>query len=357
MVINNLEVWEVRMPLADSYEIAYESIFETSNIFLRIQTSDKHIGWGCAAPDLEVTGESPAGVLAAFQKKVEPYLHGQNPFQIARHNKELRELAPDSPSLWAMVDMALYDLLAKKADLPLYQLLGGYRHSIPTSITIGILSVEATVEKARKYLKQGFQILKVKGGLDVDLDVERMFKIREMSGRNVRLRFDANQGYSIDETIRFVKETRKCNIEILEQPTPRYEFESMGRVSEKSHLPVMADESLLTLKDAFKIARNDWADMINIKLMKVGGITAAMHINSVAKAAGMEAMVGCMDESALGIAAGLHFALSRPNVEFADLDGHLELLGDPADGCLILKNGVLFPSEKPGLGIENMILG
>jgi L-alanine-DL-glutamate epimerase-like enolase superfamily enzyme len=352
--IIKLEAWEVKMPLTEPYTIAYETIHETSNIFLKIETDTGIQAFGCAAPDLEVTKETPEDVLLLFKNIVEPYLHQNNPFQIARIMEDLRKACPHNPSLMAMVDIALHDLLAKKAGLPLYQLLGGFRNSIPTSITIGILPVEETVEKAVQFVKQGFTILKIKGGLNVNLDVERFFKIREKLGNDIRLRFDGNQGYSIEETIQFVKETNSCNIEILEQPTPRYELEALGEVTVKSHLPVMADESLLSLRDVFKIARNDWADMINIKLMKVGGIATALHINSVAKAAGMEAMVGCMDESALGISAGLHFALARSNVEFADLDGHLDLLNDPAAGCVILKNGVLFPNESAGLGIINL---
>jgi len=352
MKIKQVSAWPVEMRLTEPYTIAYETISSTTNVFMRIETDKGIMGYGCAAPDLEVTGETPEAVLQSWKDVVEPLLLNSDPLRIARINEKLSERLQNFPSCRAMVDMALYDILGKAASLPLYVLLGGYRDHIRTSITIGILPLDETLRRAQKLVKQGFKALKIKGGKNLEEDIEKFIKVREVVGRSVELRFDANQGYNLDQAKQFVKATRTAKLELLEQPTPRDQLDMLGKVSDQVPIPVMADESLMTVRDVFRMARRDLVDMINIKLMKVGGIFQALHINSIAKAAGYEVMVGCMDESGLGIAAGLHFALGRPNVMYADLDGHLDLIGDPAGGAVILKDGVLYPSQEPGLGID-----
>lgn len=352
MKITKLECWALEMKLSEPYSIAYESFDRCTNLFLRCTTEDGRVGMGCAAPAEEVTGETPHTVEKDFHDIVEPLLHGQDPFRYAFLLEELKRMLPGSPSTRAMTDMALLDLVSRQAGVPLYKYLGGYRHSIPTSITIGILPMGETLEKAKQLVARGFTILKIKGGIDVNEDIEKVLRLRETMGSSIQIRFDANQGYTAEDAIRFVEETRTAKLEVLEQPTPVSNIEALGKVARQVHIPVMADESLMNLDDIYTLTRHNLTDMINIKLMKVGGIFESLHINSVAKAAGVEAMVGCMDESGLGIAAGLHFALSRPNIIYADLDGHLDLVGDPAAQAVILKDGILFPREEPGLGFQ-----
>lgn len=352
MKITRVEVWPVVMELTEPYTIAYQTVSRTTNIFFRIETSEGLTGTGCAAPDEVVTRETPEGTLAALRDVASPLLLGGDPLRRLTTLTRLREHLPDAPSARAAVDMALHDILGKKAGLPLWRLLGGFRRSILTSVTIGILDTRETVERARDFVGRGFRALKIKGGRDFEQDAERVLKVREAIGPRIELRFDANQGYTVEQALGFLRIGKTAGVVILEQPTPREEPDLMGRVAAGATIAVMADESLMSLRDAFLLAKRDLADMVNVKLMKVGGIDEALQVNAVAASAQLEVMVGCMDESGLSIAAGLHYALSRPNVAFADLDGHLDLIDDPARDAVILRNGRLFPRAAAGLGFD-----
>jgi len=352
MKITRIEAWPVLLRLSEPYTIAYETVDEVTNIYLRVETSKGFSGYGCAAPSEGVTGEKIDDLLRAIDAVIVPFLKGADPLRATRLMERLKPHLKGRPSLLAAVDMALFDILGKAAGLPLWKILGGFRDRMKTSVTIGIMPERETIEHGLYWKKKGFRCLKLKGGLHVDSDITRVCKVREAVGKEMELRFDANQGFTVEDAVKFVKQTRYARLELLEQPTPKGQPDLLGHVTREVPIPVMADEALMTLRDAFRIARRGLADMVNVKLMKVGGIGEAMQINAVARSAGLEVMVGCMDESALAIAAGLHFALARPNVVYADLDGHLGLLNDPAAGAVVLRKGTLFPTNRPGLGFD-----
>jgi L-alanine-DL-glutamate epimerase-like enolase superfamily enzyme len=350
MKITHVEVWTVDFKLRTSYSVAYGAFDRAGNVFVRIHTSGGKSGLGCAAPDPHVTGETPEEVELALKESAVPRLTGRDPLRMALRMEQLAKPLASFPSARAAVDMALFDILGRVADLPVYKLLGGYRHSIKTSITIGILPERETVDAAIEFHKQGFRALKLKGGLDAETDAARVVAVRQAVGPAMEIRFDANQGYTSDQAAAFVDRSRSARVSVIEQPTPAEQLELLGRVTRRLSIPVMADESLMTLRDAFRLAKRGLVDMVNVKLMKVGGIGEALLVNAVARAADVPVMVGCMDEAAISIAAGLHFALARPNVAYADLDGHLDLIDDPTSGAVLLRDGMLFPSGRPGLG-------
>jgi L-alanine-DL-glutamate epimerase-like enolase superfamily enzyme len=350
MRITTVDSWRLDLKLAEPYSIAYESYDTAPNIFLRVQTDTGLRGIGCAAPDAHVTDETPEMVVAALAGPVRDALLGADPLRRMQVLVPLREAIGELPAALAAVDMALLDLMGKAAGLPVWRLLGGFRDCMETSVTIGILPADETVRRARERVAQGFRALKLKGGRDVEDDIGRVVKVREAVGPKIELRFDANQGYTPEQAERFLVAVRAADLEILEQPTPGHLPDQLGPLTRNPATAVMADESLLDRADAFKLAGEGLVDLLNVKIMKVGGIDEATRISAVGSAVGVHTMVGCMDEAALGIAAGLHFALARPSVTYADLDGHLDLIDDPTDGSVILRDGTLYPSERPGFG-------
>ncbi len=350
MTIKSVTYTELKLALTQPYVIAYETVTSVHNFILKIETSTGLTAWGCGAPDVYVTNETIEQFKDNLEQIIIPFLIGKDPFTYQHILQTLSLKLGEHKASLAIVDIALMDLLARQAQLPLYKLLGGYRDSIPTSITIGILPLDEMLAEAANFFAIGFNIFKIKGGLNLEEDIEKIIKLRAKYGKEIDIRFDGNQGYTSDQAIRFVNETLQANVEILEQPTLFGRDDLMGIVTNAVDVPVMADESIKGLKDTYFLAKNDLINMVNIKIQKVGGINNAAHINSVSKAAKMPVMVGCLDECGMGISAGLHFALSRPNIKYADLDGHLDIVDDPFGNMLILKDGCLYPNDAIGLG-------
>jgi o-succinylbenzoate synthase len=342
----------VELQLKEPFAIANETIEVADNIFIRLETETGIVGWGCSTPDA-VTSETKETVLRNFEV-AERLVIGCDPTRINLVNFALDNALDGNPSLKAGVNMALYDVVGKMAGMPLFRLLGGYREKIETSVTIGLNPKDLMVEKAKQIVSEGFKSIKIKCGINVEKDIVNILAIREAVGSSIKLRLDANEGYSVEDALRIVKTLEKngVTIEMLEQPTKANYLYSLKDVARQCSVPIMADETALTLRDSVKLVKLEIADMINIKLMKIGGITNAVKANALAELADVPVMVGCMNESMAAMSAGVHFACAFRNVQYADLDSVLDFTDDVAKGGARYEDGYVIPSEKPGLGVE-----
>lgn len=254
------------------------------------------------------------------------------------------------------IDMAIYDLFGKKYNIPLYKFFGGARREIETDITISVNSPEEMAQDAVNYVKEGYSTLKTKVGIDAELDICRVKAIRDAIGYEVKIRLDANQGWAPKEAIRTIRkmEDMNLNIELVEQPVKAHDKEGLKYVTDNVETPIMADESLFSPYDCFELLKYRAVDILNVKLMKCGGLYNAQKINSMAESCGIQCMIGCMIESKVGIAAAAHLAGGKLNITKADLDAIALFEEDPILGGVELSGNKLIIDDKPGLGISGI---
>ncbi|MBN1318850.1 MAG: dipeptide epimerase [Anaerolineales bacterium] len=348
--IIKIELFRFDLPLKDPFRISLGTTFRTENILVKIYSSDGHSGVGEGSPTENLTGETQKTCFEAA-KFLGRLVLNKNPYAINERMSDINTLVHNTTAKSAF-DIALYDLLAKRAGLPLYALLGGENRMIVTDNTIGIDTPEVMAKKALEIKNQGFQAIKVKLGTSRAEDVSRIRLIREAIGDKIPLRLDANQGWDVVSAELVLQELSRFKIQYCEEPVAHWNNEGLRRVREKSPIPIMADESVFDHHDAFRLASKGACDYINIKLAKSGGIHTALKINSVAESAGIKCMVGCMYETRLALSAAAHFASALPNVVFADLDSALMHAADPVIGGMEYKGGEITLPDTPGHGAD-----
>ncbi len=337
--------WKIlEIPLKKPFKIAFETMDTYRGVVVKLCT-EEFCGYGEAAPAPRITGDTVDSAVSAL-KRFKPIVIGEDASAIGRIMDSLNSSILGSPSAKAAIDFALFDILSQKAGVPLKNLLGGRRDRIETSLTVDIGNLEYTLEHARKLIDEGAKILKVKIGLNPREDVERIRALRKMT--DVKIRVDGNQGYDLKTAIRVLREIERYEIEFAEQPIPASEVENLKILRESVEIPIVADESVHSSRDVLRLIGK--VDGINIKLMKSGGILEALRMASIARAAGMKIMVGCMIETQVGISAGTHFALGI-GADYADLDGYWDLAKQPYIG-IEYEDGYNLVREVPGLGIE-----
>jgi len=348
MRIDFLEYSAMDLPRKEPFVIAKGSSTVAQNVFVIVHAGSLS-GYGSGAPT-EVTQESIPSAMEAIKSMARAL--ERFPFQRPREVADkMDKVLPGNPSVKASIDIAVHDLAAQEAGVPLHRYLGGSRDRMVTDMTIGIMDTRSAVERAQRWVQGGFRALKVKVGRDPKSDLDRLRAIRGAVGPGVELRIDGNQGYSWTQALGFARSAKDLNISIFEQPVATTDLEGMRVLTESSPIPIMADEMVLTADDAKKVRWANAAKAVNLKLMKHGGICRAIDVNTICESAGYPTMVGCMGEPQISIAAALAFALAQKNVRWLDLDSHFNLAEDPSSG-LRFENGELIAPSRPGLGVN-----
>jgi len=354
MKIQQIEVYSVNLRYKEPFRIASGESVESRNIVVKVSTDCEVFGWGESSPSQRVTGENPETVVKTLHK-IAPKLIGVSPLRIEQTVELMDSVVERNPAAKAAIDMALHDILGKVVAQPLFILMGGYRTEVLTDMTLSIKKPATMRKDAIEIVSKGFKALKVKVGMDPSEDFERIKLIREAVGNEIEIRIDANQGWTPKQAIRILHEIERFGIEFAEQPVPARDMDGLIEVKKKTSIPIMADESVHSPEDALHLIKEEAVDLINIKLMKTGGILKARKLADIADAANIPCMIGCMGESELGIAAGAHLAAAMKNIKYADLDSDI-LLKDK----LVKKGGVdikdstrTFP-EQHGLSVEKL---
>ena len=356
MKITNITTTECRIPLRTPFKTALRTVDCVHDLLVRVETDTGAVGYGEAPPTAVITGETLGSLHTAVEEFIAPALRGMEVEDLDGVMARLDRCLVRNTSAKAAVDMALYDLFAQSCGKPLYKVLGGARSSIETDLTISVNPVPVMVADAKTAVEEGFKVLKIKVGKEGLADIPRLKAIREAVGPEVSLRVDANQGWTAKQAVRIITALEDAGVdpELVEQPVPAHDIDGLEYITRRVATPILADESVFSPADALSILQRHAADMINIKLMKTGGIWQALKICSAAEVCGVECMMGCMLESKLAVSAAAHLAAARSVITRIDLDGPSLCSLDPYTGGPVYQGPRILMNETPGIGITGV---
>src|SRR5688500_9213572 len=331
MKITHTDIWKFSIPM-HPFTIATGTMHFAQNTFIRVHTDTGLTGVGECSACRMIAGETQATCFE-MAKDFAGLWKNKDASDIKARRAELHSYTAFNATIKSAFDMALYDLAAKKAGLPLYKFLGGRQKEPETDLTIGIDTPASMAATARDFIQRGVRIIKIKLGKNAKEDVERVRLIREAVGNDILLRIDANQGWSYEDALFALQSMGEYNIQFCEQPMRYWDDDKLPALVKASPVKIMADESVFDHYDAERIINAKACDYVNIKFAKSGGIHEAIKIHDTCKQHGIPCMMGGMLESRIALSAFAHFAMAHDNIIFYDMDtcmlGHKE---DPVTG-------------------------
>lgn len=353
MKITVVRLGKISVPLRTPFKTALRTVSSVEDVIVEIHTDDGRIGYGEAPPTGPITGDTTLAIIGAIEDHIAKSIIGMDVDDFEDVLQKVQKSIVGNTSAKAAVDMALWDLYGQKYGIPVYKLMGGARKKIVTDITISVNDPETMVRDSLIALERGYDCLKMKVGINPEMDVARLKAVRQAVGNNVTIRIDANQAWNAKQAVKILNAMQEqgLQIELVEQPVPAHDLEGMKYVTERSYVPVLADESLYSPADAATILRMGAADLLNIKLMKCGGLYNALKICTIAEVYGVECMIGCMLEAKISVNAAVHLACAKKVITKVDLDGPVLCSEDPILGGAVFDEKDITVSDSPGLGI------
>ena len=356
MKITEVRLGKISVPLRVPFKTALRTVNSVEDVIVEIHTDTGAVGYGEAPPTGAITGDTTGAIVGAIQDHIAKSILGRDVDDFEDVLQTVQKCVVKNTSAKAAVDMALWDLYGQLYKIPVYKLMGGARKGIVTDITISVNAPEEMARDAINAIERGYDCLKVKVGANPALDVARLAAVRKAVGNDVCIRIDANQAWQPKEAVRILNQMQEqgLSIEFVEQPVKAHDFEGLKYVTERSYVPVLADESVFSPEDALKIMQMGAADLVNIKLMKCGGLYNALKIASAAEVYGVECMIGCMLEAKISVNAAVELACANKIITKIDLDGPVLCSEDPILGGAVFNEKDITVSDEPGLGIKGI---
>ncbi len=352
--IVSIEVIPIELPLIEPFIISYGAAAGVESVLVRITDRAGNTGWGEGTPDETVTGETPATLLEDLLETGAPGMLGFDSRRRDLAMSELERLLPGKPTARCAIDIALHDLAGRAAGLPVWALLGGSKSTVQISRVVSMREPEEMAADAMRHVANGFSTVKLKVGQkdDVAKDIARVRAVRDAIGPDIGIKIDVNQGWVDAETaIPAMIAVQEFAPDYIEQPVSQHDLDALAAARKGSGARTMVDEACHGPADMLKVVRLEAADLVNIKLMKTGGLYPALSVDAIARAAGIASQVGTMVESSIASAAGLHFAASRGNVQTVEMGGPIMLAEDIGNARSWYSSHTISIPDAPGLGI------
>lgn len=354
MKIHNIRTSILKAPLKNPFITSLRRVDALEDLVVIVECDDGSVGYGEGAPTPVITGETMGSMVATIEY-IKPHLIGREIDDLDTILDEMHRLIVKNTTAKSALEIAMYDLRAKSLKLPLFRMLGGSKTTFHTDITISMGSIDKMIVDSLSAVHLGYDTLKIKIGDNPKKDVERVVAIYDALDKNIRLRLDANQGWTAKESVTLLHALEKKDIiaEFIEQPVAADDIEGLRYIKQRVQTPLLADESIFSVKDARRLLEMQAIDYVNIKLAKTAGITQALELANLSKEFGVKCMMGCMLEGPISLAAGVHVASAKADViTMLDLDAVSLLASHPVDTSVNFNESEIILSEEPGLGVS-----